>query len=101
MSSLERNEAYGAVQNTAHGLFSWQTHEYVLACLGAVIANVSVNILVGMAVFVAVLLCSLVGRRAWQGRRDYLFLWARRFERERHYRLLEPDTAYRPYGESL
>jgi len=100
MTTPERNEVFRAIESTAHGLISWTQSDLLVAGTAA-LAGGLVNLIAGVVLFVVALLLILVGRRSWQGRRDYLALFARRFERTRHQRLLDPDTTYAPYALEL
>lgn len=100
MTAPERNEVFRAIESTAHGLITWTRSDLLVAGVAA-LAGALVNLILGVVLFVVALLLILVGRRFWQGRRDYLTLFARRFQRIRHQRLLDPDTSYAPYGLEL
>jgi hypothetical protein len=88
---------YRAVEKTAHGMLSWQRQDVITCGIGAVMIGIWFNILVVVLAFPALLTVVLIGRQAWEGRRDYLLLLIRRFERKRHYRALDRDSAYRVY----
>lgn len=95
---LPRNQVYRAVEKTAHGMLSWQRQDVIVSgALGAVTAMIMGKPVAGLVGFGAGLVLVLVGRQAWEGRRDYVLLLLRRLQRERHLRALDPDRDYRVY----
>ena len=99
---LPTNAVYRCIEDTAHGALSWQRQDLAV-CGGVSIMAGLVGrhpAYAGIAAVVALMAVTL-GRRAWEGRRDYLLLLVRRLERRRVYRRLDPDPRYRPYGEEL
>ncbi len=93
---LEGNTVFRSVEGTAHGYFSLLRYEVgIIAALG--LAGVLVHPLLGV-LLVLFGYAGLTAARRWDhGRREYLKLWARRFDKQQ-YRLLDPDTEYVPYG---
>jgi len=68
------------------------------AAIGGLVGIVSRYMVIGVGVFSLAMGGILLGRRKWNGRREYLLLWARRFEHKRTYRRLDPDVRYSPLG---
>lgn len=99
---LPANAVYRCIEDTAHGTLSWQRQNLaVCAGVSVLVGGVARHPLAAVVAAVATLVAITLGRRAWENRRDYLVLFARRFERRRVHRILDPDRRYRPYAEEL
>ncbi len=92
------NKVHRCIEDTAHGAMSLQRQDLILSAGVAVFAFLIVQQPAAGVVAGAVMLgVVLLGRRAWEGRRDYLPLLVRRLEKRRVFRALDPDTGARPY----
>ncbi|OGR13694.1 MAG: hypothetical protein A2341_21250 [Deltaproteobacteria bacterium RIFOXYB12_FULL_58_9] len=92
---LQRNKVFRSVESTAHGFLSPLRYEVViLAAVG--LAGTFFHPLLGVALAVVCFVALTNGRRLDHGRREYLKLWMRRFEKQQ-YRLLDEDDQYVPY----
>jgi len=78
-------------------MFSWHRDDYVVAGAVSVLAGLLVRqVVVAVVAFVVSLVVIQLGRGLWHGRREYLLLFARRYEKRRVYRMLDADVRYRP-----
>ncbi len=90
------NTVYRSVERQAHVLVPLATPDLVLVGAAGVLLG-GLHVLAGVGAALLAVAILWVARRRSHGRHDWLALWARRWESP-HYRMLDPDLAYRPYG---